>query len=126
MAKVLVIEDDAAMRGTICGLLAAHGHKAVEAVNGRDGIDALIRTRFDLVITDLFMPDQDGIEAIQRIRALNETAPIIAISGVVGTGDFSPLDDALAMGADMALKKPFTMDQILEAVDDLLDRGRTI
>ena len=124
MAKVLVIEDDPAMRGVICRILAVGGHEAIEAVNGRDGIDALIRTRCDLVITDLFMPDHDGIEAIQRIRALDEAIPIIAVSGVLGTGGFSPLDDALAMGADMALEKSFTMEQILAAVDDLWDRGQ--
>ena len=68
MAKVLVIDDHAGMRDGICLMFAEGGHEAAEAVDGRDGIDALIRTRSDLVITDLFMPDQDGIEAIQRIR----------------------------------------------------------
>lgn len=120
MAKVLVIEDDTGMRRAIRYLLEADGHKAVEAVDGRDGIDALIHTRVDLIITDLLMPDQDGTQAIKRTRELDAVIPIIAISGMQRMGGFSPLEDALVAGADITLEKPFGMEQLLSAVNDLL------
>ena len=124
MAKVLVIDDDAGVRGVICHVLAGRGHEAVEAANGSDGIDALIDTHFAVVICDMLMPVQDGIETIQQIRELDAKIPIIAISGARGGESFSPLDDALALGADRTVKKPFTVAQLMAAVDDMLDRGQ--
>ena len=109
------------MRGVISRILTVCGHEAVEAVNMRDGSDALIHTRFDLVITDLSMPVQD--EAIPQTRALDADIPIIAISGMSGMGFFSPRDDALAMGADRTVEKPFTVAQLTAAVDDMLYRS---
>ena len=119
MAKVLVIDDDAAMQRGVRYMLAEGGHEAFQAVSGRDGVVALNHMRFDLVICDMRMPVQDGIETIQRIRELDSHIPIIAISG-----DETLLDDAMGMGADLSLKKPFTMAQLLTAVDGcLLDRN---
>ena len=123
MAKVLVIDDDPGMRQAVRRILERGGHDSVEAVNGQDGIDALIRSQFDLVITDLFMPDQDGITGIQRVRELDAVIPIIAISGAGGMERFSPLDDAKTMGADLAIAKPFTVEGLLAAVETLLSRG---
>ena len=122
MARVLVIDDDSAMRGVSSRILTVRGHEAVEAVNIRDGSDALSDTRFDLVITDLSMPVQD--QTIRQIQALDADIPIIAISGMSGTGSFSPLDDAIAMGADRTVEEPFTVAELIAAVDDMLDRGR--
>ena len=122
MAKVLVIDEDSSMRGVISRILTVLGHEAVEAVNMRGGSDALIHTRFDLVITDLSMPVQD--EAIPQIRALDADIPIIAISGMSGMGFFSPRDDALAMGADRTVEEPFTVAQLTAAVDDMLYRDQ--
>ena len=109
MAKVLVIDDDAAMRGVICHLLAGRGHEGVEAASGGDGIDALIDTHFALVICEIMMPVQDGIETIQLIQELDTKIPIIAISGARGGDSFSPLEDAMALGADRTVKKPFSV-----------------
>ena len=121
MAKVLVIDEDSSMRGVISRILTVRGHEAVEALSMRNGSEFLIDTRFDLVITDLSMPVQD--EAIPQIRALDADIPIIAISGMSGMGFFSPRDNALAMGADRTVKKPFTVGQLTAAVDDLSDRS---
>ena len=89
-----------------------------------EGMVALAHTRFDLVICDMLMPVQDGIETIQQIRNLYDNIPIIAISGARGGDKFSPLDDAMAVGADRSVKKPFTVAQLMAAVDDVLDRGQ--
>ena len=124
MAKVLVIDNDSVARDLSCHVLAGCGHKGVEARNGMEGMVALAHTRFDLVICDMLMPVQDGIETIQQIRELDAKIPIIAISGARGGDNFSPLDDALALGADRTVKKPFTVAQLMAAVDDMLDSGQ--
>ena len=72
----------------------------------------------------MLMPVQDGIETIQQIRNLDAKIPIIAISGDHGGDNFSPLDDAMALGADRTVKKPFTVAQLMAAVDDVLDSGQ--
>ena len=110
------------MRGVICRILTTRGHEAVEAVSIKNGSEFLIDTRFDLVITDLSKPVQD--EAILQIRALNADIPIIAISGMLGIGSFARRDDALAMGADRTVEEPFTVAELMAAVDDMLDRGQ--
>ena len=94
------------------------------AVNGLDGIDALIRSRFDVVITDIVMPEQEGIETIQRIRELDGEIPIIAISGAFDGDDFNALDDARLIGADLAVEKPFDVRTLLDAVAQALGKRR--
>ena len=121
MANVLVIEDTL---GSTCYLLEVHGNEAVGVVNGKDGVVALTDNDFDLVICDMPMPVQEGIETIQQIRELDADIPIIAISGAHGDDNFSPLDDARALGADRTVKKPFTVAQLMAAIDDLLGRGQ--
>ena len=123
MAKVLLIEDDDGVRVSVSKILASAGHETVVAVNGLDGIDALIRSRFDLVITDLLMPIQEGIETIQRVRELDPSIPIIAISGAFSHDNFNGLDDARLIGADFAVEKPFRVETLLDAVADVLTKG---
>ena len=118
MAKVLVIEDDDDVRKTVCRMLRAGGHDAIETSQGKDGMAALLRDEPDLVVTDLIMPGQDGIETIAKIREVSGL-PIIAMSGQRQDG-FTPLVDARLMGADITLTKPFTVDALLAAVNDLL------
>jgi DNA-binding response OmpR family regulator len=121
-AKVLVIEDNDAVRRTVCSILRAGGYETAEAETGKEGMTKLGRGDIALVITDIVMPDQDGIETIQRIRELDATLPIIAMSGS-GTEDYSPLHDAKLMGADRIIGKPFQVEEILWAVRELL-RGQ--
>jgi CheY-like chemotaxis protein len=123
MAKVLLIDDDEGVRASVAKILASGGHDTVVAVNGLDGIDALIRTRFDLVITDILMPVQEGIETIQRVRELDPEIPIIAISGAFGQNNYSVLDDARLIGADLAIEKPFSVEKLLDGVTQVLEKG---
>jgi CheY-like chemotaxis protein len=104
---VLVIEDDLAVRSVICRALQRVGHTVLEGFDGRDGFDQVLRSKVDLVITDILMPNQEGIETIQQLKSLEPDLPIIAMSGVRREGPFSVLDDALMIGADLALEKPF-------------------
>jgi DNA-binding response OmpR family regulator len=120
MARILVIEDDESVRAVVCRALERVGHTTFEGVDGGDGFDTAIRNRIDLVITDLVMPNQEGIETIQRLKRLDPRIPIIAMSGVGREGEFSILDDALLIGADYALEKPFDVTTLLAAVDRML------
>ena len=124
MAKVLVIDDDDQVRRIVCRMLKSGGHEAVEFSQGEAGMAALEREAPDLVITDLIMPGQDGIETITRIREVSGL-PIIAMSGQRLETGFTPLIDAQLMGADLTIKKPFTVDALLGAVNELLkgDQG---
>ena len=122
MAKVLVIDDDPGVRQVIRNILEEWGHEAFEAENGREGVDAITRTRFSVVICDMVMPVQEGVETIQQIRALDPVVPLIAISGVFAGDDSSLMDRARMMGADTAVAKPFGAEELLTAIDDVLDR----
>lgn len=126
MARILVIEDDDSVRTVVCRALERVGHTTFEGVDGGDGFDHVIRHRIDLVITDLVMPNQEGIETIQQLKRLDPSIPIIAMSGVARDGEFSILDDALLMGADYALEKPFDVATLIDAVDRILGKkGRS-
>ncbi len=118
--KILVIDDHPGVRDTICSMLRRGGYEPVEATNGLDGVKALMKGRFALVVTDLLMPEQEGIETIRQIREVDPDMPIIAISGW-DTEDFSPLEDAVAMGANRRLTKPFRFEELLKAVRELLE-----
>ena len=117
--KVLVIEDDDAVRKVVCRILRSVGHEPIEAGDGLAGMAALHREQPDLVITDILMPRQEGIETISQIRDVSGV-PIIAISGTQASDTFAPLVDAQMMGADITLKKPFSVEALLAAVDELL------
>ena len=110
----------------MCRILRRDGHRSVEAGNGVEGMAALIHTDFDLVICDMLMPVQDGINTIRRIRNVDESIPIIVVTGAFGAKSLSPHDLAIAMGADAALHKPFTKEQLLAAVNGLLDSDQVL
>ena len=118
--RVLVIEDDAALLSVVCRLLTECGdYEPRAAADGLEGLELLKDGGYGLVITDVLMPGQDGIETIGRIRELNRTIPIIAMSGY-DIGEFSPLKDASLMGADFTLEKPFGAEELLAAVRRVL------
>ena len=91
-------------------------------IRSRSAAERAREVGIDLVITDQSKPVQD--EAIRQVRALDADIPIIAISGMSGTGSLSKRDDALAMGADRTVEEPFTVEKLIAAVDDMLDRDR--
>ena len=114
MARLLVIEDQAAVREMVCIVLRSAGHTIVEASNGDDGLKTLEHEKVDLVLTDLVMPGTEGIATIREIRNLYPRMKIVAMSG---TGAYSLyLDAAAKLGADMVLEKPFRPDELREAI----------
>ena len=120
MADILIIDDDRQMRRLLTRILTGAGHTARQAVNGRDGIALFAQQRADVVITDMVMPDMEGIETILSLRRENPTLPIIAISG--GT-DPVYLRAAASLGATEVLRKPFSPQALLEALERVLDKA---
>ena len=120
-STVLIIDDDAAMRRMIRTWLQRDGYHVAVARDGAEGM-ALYRTApADVVITDVFMPGQDGIETIQQLREEFPDSRIIAISGGPVSGTNDSLTDAKLLGANITLAKPFTMDLLTRALTELID-----
>jgi CheY-like chemotaxis protein len=117
MPSVLVIDDDAGIRRMIVRILAAAGHEVSEAADGQEGLQRLREHRHEIVITDIVMPEQEGIETIRRIRAVAPQTRIIAISGGGSTGTGMYLKLAKRTGADITLAKPFRARELLALLD---------
>lgn len=122
MASILIIDDDTGIRRVVRTSLERAGHGVVEAENGVVGMALYREEPADVVITDLFMPDQDGIETIQQLREEFPDATILAISGGAARGPEGTLTDALLLGADAILAKPFTIEELIHRVQELLAR----
>ncbi|BCW88680.1 Transcriptional activator protein CzcR [Alphaproteobacteria bacterium SO-S41] len=125
MASVLLVEDDPLVSETIRSQLEFAGHDVTLARHGGEGLKALeTGTAFDLVISDLLMPEVEGIEFIMTIRRQRNAVPIIAITGGVpragATKDVDYLELSSKLGATAIIRKPFTRKQLLAVVDECL------
>jgi DNA-binding response OmpR family regulator len=120
MAKILVIDDDVMVRHTISKILRHGGHDVIMAEDGARGMAIFRKERPDLVITDIIMPEQEGIETITQIRREVHDAKIIAVSGGgrIGSADF--LGMARKLGANDILAKPFLPEDLLGRVKNCL------
>jgi len=118
MRRILVVDDDAAVRSTLRLLLEAYGFEVVLARNGHQGIKAVESSDLDLVLLDVFMPGMDGLETIKVLRRVRPQLPIIAMSGALARGLSAPdyLSFATKLGAAAALHKPFRPNDLLDAV----------
>lgn len=121
MAKIIVIEDEADLRGLLRIMLEAQGHEVDEANNGSEALSEMGRKRYDLVITDVLMPEQDGVAMMKQVPELQPQAKVLAISG---GGPTVPADWSLKMmmlfGVNAALHKPFDESDLIDTVDKLL------
>jgi DNA-binding response OmpR family regulator len=111
--KALIIEDEPAMRTILTAFLHEAGYEVFEAPDGRLGLEQFERFAPDLVISDIIMPNEEGISAIRKIRALDPGVKIIAISGGGRTGNVDFLPIARGYGANATLAKPFRKHEFL-------------
>jgi DNA-binding NtrC family response regulator len=120
MAKILVIDDDAIVRSTLESILADAGYVVLSAENGALGVALFRSEQPELIITDIIMPEQEGIETITEIRGLKVDAKIIAISGggLIANADF--LKVAKILGAMDTIDKPFDAEELLNIVKNCL------
>ena len=121
MARILLIEDDEKFRKMLVLLLSSSGHEVIDAEDGKKGMRAFGQSAFDLVITDIFMPEQDGLEVVRHLGKQTGDVKILVISGGGLEGTFQYLEYAEKFGADKTLIKPFENHELLDAVNTLLE-----
>jgi DNA-binding response OmpR family regulator len=122
MSRVLVVDDDLQVLEVVGEMLRLEGFEVEVASNGCEALRQFRNHRFDLVITDLIMPDKEGLETIAELRTLDRHVPIIAMSGGGRIGPTDYLDTAFQLGADATLAKPFARSELIAAVTRLLSR----
>lgn len=121
MPQILIIDDDAQVRSMLAETLRLEGYEVAEAANGKEGVELYREQPTPLVITDIIMPEQDGVEAIHALRREFPLVKIIAISGGSANirGDYL-LGTANALGAVRTFSKPVDISELLAAVGAIL------
>jgi CheY-like chemotaxis protein len=118
-SRALVVDDDDTYRTLIRAVLEPLGWEVDDAWNGQVGWQMFQLARYDLVVIDIFMPQQEGLETIRCMRARAPGVPILAISGGGIMGSDGYLEAAQRMGATLSLAKPFRPAALLEAMRSL-------
>lgn len=115
MTKILLVEDEERIRSLLKEVLESEGYEVQEASSGKEALQSHARSPPDLILTDIVMPDTEGIEMIIKIRKSDPNVKIVAMSG----GDY--LGMARKLGADCTLTKPFSNQTLLDAVKATLE-----
>ncbi len=116
MARILVIDDDDQIRRVLRRALEAEGHEVLEAGNGKTALRVHRTSPAELVITDIHMPERDGLEVLMELRRGAPRLKVIAMSGGGRLGQMTPLEAAVPLGAFASLSKPFELDAMIEVV----------
>lgn len=120
MKSILLVDDEKVFADGLKLLLEKHGYSVTTANNGEEGLNTFFSKPFDLLITDIRMPGNNGLQLISDIRKRNDRVKILAMSG----GGYIPADDYLRIsklfGADRILPKPFLFDQLLDEIKALI------
>jgi len=120
MAHILVCEDDPVFRDLVDMSLRAHGHAVTCTEDGAQAVRALKSGRFDLIITDIVMPDQDGLELIRAMRGMGASQPIVAVTAGLPEMRGIVQKAAAAMGANEVLLKPVQIPALIGRIEALL------
>ena len=120
MARILVVDDEAAVRLMVIHALELDGHQIEQAADGNEALARFPVFRPQIVVTDILMPNKEGIETMVELRKLDKAVKIVAMSGGGRTRNLSFLDLARKFGADSVINKPFGLDQIRDTVRGVL------
>ena len=120
MEKILIIDDEAPIRKMLRKLLERNNYYVWEADNGKRGIESYKKNNPDLIITDLIMPEKEGLESIRELKKLNPDVKIIAISGGGITDPKMYLDLAVKFGAVRSFGKPVDNEILLSTIKEIL------
>jgi len=121
MHKVLVIEDESGLREMIKTTLIRRKYTVTEASNGKEALIHFKPSMTDLVVTDLIMPEEDGLKVIMKLKELKPSIKIIAISGGGKAGPGGYLNLAKALGAHAVISKPFSINDLVNKIEELLE-----
>jgi DNA-binding response OmpR family regulator len=124
MARILLIDDDDYVRAMLRLTLIHFGHVVIEARNGKEGLALFDGANVDLLITDIVMPEKEGLEVLMELRKKQTTVKIIAISGGGRQGGTDYLHIAKLMGASAVLAKPFSNEVLVSTINSLLPPER--
>jgi CheY-like chemotaxis protein len=124
--RVTPIEDDPEVRGTVRQMLESWKLDVIEAANGLIGLALFCTYKPSLLITDILMPEMDGIETLRELRATDPQAKVIAMSGGGGDKYPNPLALAKELGVVAVLEKPFRRKQLRAAVDQILPQNISV
>jgi DNA-binding NtrC family response regulator len=116
MARILIVEDQYLVRHSMRVWLEQAGHQVEEAADGAIGLRLLDSRAIDLVVTDILMPNLEGLELIRHTRRHHPHVRIVAVSGVAALGGVSMLETARKLGAHATVAKPFTPRDLNETV----------
>lgn len=120
MAGILLVEDDNDLRAMLKSSLERKRYTVIEASNGREALQKFKPLLTDLVITDLLMPEQDGIGLIMEVKKLRPDIKVIAISGGGKAGPSNYLSIAETLGADAVFAKPFSLASLMDKVTSII------
>ena len=121
--RVLLIDDEQMVRKIVRKMLERGGHEVTEAENGRLGLEQLQRGSYDLVLTDIIMPEMEGVETVMTVLEQYPALKVIAMSGGGRTGNMDFLATAEKLGASAVLNKPFTLAALAQAIDQAFKKA---
>ena len=116
MTKILVVDDEPEARALLKEHLSEAGFELATAANGREGLEMMSAFRPDIVFTDIYMPEMDGIELITRIRSRFPDTKIVATSGGGSVVPHTYLNQARSLGATVSIRKPISLRQVIDLV----------
>ena len=120
MSRILVIDDELSIRRALRSILELAGHTVLDAPDGREGMALWRRESTDVVVTDIFMPESDGLQVLIEMKKVTTKPKIIAMSGGGEKGLLDWRASALALGADRVLVKPFDQQTVLLTIQEVL------
>ena len=121
MFKILVLEDDKELNKTVCSFLNQSGYEAYGCLNAIDAYDTLADNVFDLIISDIMMPDIDGFEFARTVREMNENIPILFMTA---RDDIASKQRGFRIGVDDYMVKPIDLDELFLRIGALLRRAK--
>ena len=121
MFKVLVVEDDKDLNRSVCSFLNRSGYEATGCLNANDAYSAMYETMFDIIISDIMMPEIDGYEFAKTVRSLNSDIPILFMTA---KDDMLSMQKSYRIGIDDYMTKPVNLDELLLRIGALLRRAK--
>lgn len=121
MIKILIVEDNSDLNRTLCRHLTLHNYQTVGCLNAQEAYDAMDISKFDIIISDIMMPDIDGFEFARSVRESNTDIPIIFMTA---RGDIESKAKGFHIGIDDYLTKPVDLDEVLFRIEAILRRAK--